>query len=75
MLRGRFLGNKDAAIWSKVQKNFKDQDVMVAVKKALDDPLPPSLTLPPLSPSPSSQYLPGLSASTDGGGGSRGCPG
>jgi hypothetical protein len=46
MMRGRFLGNKDAAIWSKVQKNFKDQDVMVAVKKALDEPLPASLSTP-----------------------------
>ncbi|KAJ1402315.1 hypothetical protein B484DRAFT_483758 [Ochromonadaceae sp. CCMP2298] len=54
MLRGRFLGNKDAAVWSKVCKNFKDQDVMVAVKKALEEPLPPS----PRPPSPLPQSHP-----------------
>ncbi|KAJ1410497.1 hypothetical protein B484DRAFT_435827 [Ochromonadaceae sp. CCMP2298] len=47
MLHGRFLGNKDAAIWSKVSKNFKDEDVMVAVKKALEEPLTASPSLIP----------------------------
>jgi hypothetical protein len=42
------------AVWSKVCKNFKDQDVMVAVKKALEEPLPPD----PRPPSPLPQSLP-----------------
>ncbi|KAJ1432815.1 hypothetical protein B484DRAFT_21193 [Ochromonadaceae sp. CCMP2298] len=62
MMRGRFLGNKDAAIWSKVQKNFKDEDVMVAVKKALAEPLPPSLSTQ--SPSPLAGASAGMSTST-----------
>mmetsp|Transcript_9347 Transcript_9347/g.20687 ORF Transcript_9347/g.20687 Transcript_9347/m.20687 type:complete len:608 (-) Transcript_9347:1117-2940(-) len=62
MLHGRFLGNKDAAIWSKVQKNFKDEDVMVAVKKALAEPLPPSLSTQ--SPSPLAGASAGMSTST-----------